>query len=118
VLLQDRKPGLDLIERNVHVQTCYLAQWSTFAPKVTGSFDIPTAIPTRLDNADPPLTSFMLAFFIVVSKLVLADLVGAEGCASIRFGQTPMWHQKLPSPVMSYIKSINKATKTGGNDRT
>lgn len=99
-----------------------LAQWSQYAPKVTQTFDMPTQVPTRLGNVDPPPTSLMLAIFTGVPQDVLVDLMNSDGRKSIKAefdaGATPSWYIALPFPVKSYIESINKALATGGNDYT
>lgn len=83
---------------------------------------MPTAIPTRLGNVDAIPTSLMLAVFTGVPQDVLMDLMNPEARASIKSefaaGNTPSWYQALPTPVRSYIESINKAIATGGTEYT
>lgn len=64
----------------------------------------------------------MLALFTGVPQTALIELMNSAGRSSIRSefaaGNTPSWYLALPSPVKSYIESINKAIATGGTEYT
>ncbi|OCL13907.1 hypothetical protein AOQ84DRAFT_411041 [Glonium stellatum] len=99
-----------------------MASWSKELPTVTKSISLPNVVPTRLGNVDPPPSSLMAAIMTGVPASVLVQLISPSGRSSIaaefKAGATPSWYQALPSPVKSYIISIQAAIATGGNAYT
>lgn len=73
-------------------------------------------------DVDPPPSSLVAAIMTGVPAFVLVQLINPSGRSSIAAefmaGATPSWYQALPSPVKSYIISIQAAIATGGNAYT